>query len=105
MPQTFIAKTWTSTNKNEMTIQQIQYLHINNTETINSINNKILIHVMNSIITYALLVAAIIIFVYLKYNNPPTIILKPEEIPQASAPSEPATNIIREPIKVTGIRF
>ena len=71
MPQTFIAKTWTSTNKDEMTIQQIQYLHINNTETINSINNKILIHVMNSIVIYALLVAAIIIFVYLKstYNN------------------------------------
>ena len=105
MPQTFIARTWTSTNKDEMRIQQIQYLHINNPETNNSINNKILIHVMNSIVIYALLVTAIIMFVYLKYKNPPTIILKPEEIPQATAPSEPATNIIREPIKVTGIRF
>lgn len=109
MPQTFVTKSWTSSNQNDFTIEQIQELHINNTVRIDSLHTRVQVHLWNSIIIYGLIIISITIFLYLKCkkNNSLTIVntIQPkEEIPLAIA-SHSILNPNQETNKLTAKRI
>lgn len=74
MPQTFVTA-WTSINSKDLTLQQIEKLHINNLDKIEIMQTKVKIHFWNSITVYGIIIFIIIIFLYLKCKKQKTITL------------------------------
>lgn len=107
-PQTFITTSWTSKNRDELTMEQLQELHINNTEIIEFMNYKINFHSWNHLMFYILIILSIMIYCYIKYKKNQIIKIKPtiETIAEnILLKNIQPTTIILETKKVTGNRI
>jgi hypothetical protein len=87
-------------NEEEFSIRKLKQLHINNTNQIESINKKLLIHTGNSTLTY-IAIAAIIIILWMRKNNGTVQVI--------NKPDNPPAVIVQQPItsqrKFTGCRI